>query len=921
MKEKRKRNILRCVLILCFTILIGNTGTFAADVTILPTDQEHARDGNIMVRVDGSFLQIGDGSADVLRMINLIRYTACREGDWVPDEYKATSTSKKLSLARDYGETPTDAQLSEKNGDYVPAKWSAELERIAEIRAAEASIVMAHLRPNSCNEESTTMIVNGFGFYAVENLAWSSWTINNAVNVWLSERKAYKNQSTSSSSVGHYGQMIKMSNTYMAIAGFYVNADMAGTRSSFPYAISLIAAHTPEKGSGYPEERGGYPTIINTIDYTMSENPRSLSGKYSQLVEVSASRVKELTINGASRLCPSSTETLVLLANMGKGSCWTVHEGITWSSSDSSVVRIDGDGSIHALKEGKAVITASVGTLKSSREITVAHNWDAGKVTTEANCISEGKKTYICDECGKGKTEILPIDAGHHGETEVRGAVDAACEAEGYTGDMTCIDCNTIVEKGKTIPPAGHTEEVLSKQDPTCTESGLTEGKRCTVCDQMLIAQESIPAMGHSEEEIPCVEPTCTETGLTDGVKCSVCGEIFKIQEEIPATGHSEEELTGMEPTCTDSGLSTGSKCAVCDETLNPQITIPPLGHHEETLPGKVGSCTEDGLTEGAICTVCGAIIKQQEVIPAAHTIVTDKAVPESCTQDGLSEGQHCFVCGVVIVKQETVNATGHREAVDRAVEAAAQRTGLTEGSHCAECGTVLREQQIIPALDEHKEVLPTEITGEITPTSPAAAQSVVSQILSARSDADPKGSGFVLLQAKGSAASSTSVKLSWKKITGAKQYIIYGNKCGKNNRYQKITTVRGTSFTQKKLKKGTYYKYLVVAVSGDKALAASKTIHVATKGGKAGNTKKVTVSRSSVSIKVRKTSKIKAKTVAASSKLKVKKHRALAYESSDAGVATVSKKGVIKGISKGKCYVYVYAQNGVCAKVKVTVK
>ena len=44
-------------------------------------------------------------------------------------------------------------------------------------------------------------------------------------------------------------------------------------------------------------------------------------------------------------------------------------------------------------------------------------------------------------------------------------------------------------------------------------------------------------------------------------------------------------------------------------------------------------------------------------------------------------------------------------------------------------------------------------------------------------------------------------------------------------------------------------------------------------------------------------------------------------YESSNAKIAMVSSKGVIKGIKKGTCYVYAYAQNGMAKKIKVTVK
>jgi uncharacterized protein YjdB len=44
-------------------------------------------------------------------------------------------------------------------------------------------------------------------------------------------------------------------------------------------------------------------------------------------------------------------------------------------------------------------------------------------------------------------------------------------------------------------------------------------------------------------------------------------------------------------------------------------------------------------------------------------------------------------------------------------------------------------------------------------------------------------------------------------------------------------------------------------------------------------------------------------------------------YESTNPQIATVTAKGVIKGKKAGNCYVYAYAQNGVCRKIKVTVK
>lgn len=207
-------------------------------------------------------------------------------------------------------------------------------------------------------------------------------------------------------------------------------------------------------------------------------------------------------------------------------------------------------------------------------------------------------------------------------------------------------------------------------------------------------------------------------------------------------------------------------------------------------------------------------------------------------------------------------------------------------------------------------------------------------KILSQKTDKDPAGSAFLPLQLKSSKQAKNSNSLTWKKVPGTTKYVVYGNKCGKTSRIKKLATVKKTAFVHKKLKKGTYYKYVVIAVKktayGDRAIAISKMIHVATKGGKVTNDKKITVrikvgkKKKAVSkavVKKGKKLKLLAAAKPASGKQKVKKHVAIRYESSKPKVAAVSSKGVVTGKGKGTCYVYVYAQNGRFKKIKVTVK
>ena len=102
--------------------------------------------------------------------------------------------------------------------------------------------------------------------------------------------------------------------------------------------------------------------------------------------------------------------------------------------------------------------------------------------------------------------------------------------------------------------------------------------------------------------------------------------------------------------------------------------------------------------------------------------------------------------------------------------------------------------------------------------------------------------------------------------------------------------------------------------------ISCSRTVHVTTKGGKNANAVKVrtdgAAARAAKKLRAGESVKLKAKAEGR----RVKKHRALSYESSDPGVASVSAKGVIKEKAKGSCFVYVYAQSGIYKRVRVKV-
>ena len=91
--------------------------------------------------------------------------------------------------------------------------------------------------------------------------------------------------------------------------------------------------------------------------------------------------------------------------------------------------------------------------------------------------------------------------------------------------------------------------------------------------------------------------------------------------------------------------------------------------------------------------------------------------------------------------------------------------------------------------------------------------------------------------------------------------------------------------------------------------IATSKTITVFTTGGKYTNVKSVKVTGSTVRLKKKGQKKLKVKTTNASGKLKTKTYRKLKYESSDTKIATVSAKGVIKGIKRKMRYIHLFTK------------
>ena len=281
---------------------------------------------------------------------------------------------------------------------------------------------------------------------------------------------------------------------------------------------------------------------------------------------------------------------------------------ILWSSSDPTIVSVDENGLVTALKKGKATITAAAmdgSGVKSTCKVTVSntayvctdpaqlespHNYDNSctdvwsyrldgasslNVTFDARTEMEDgfDYLYILDGSGKevgkytgkelaGKTVSVPGDT-----VQIRMASDKGNNAWGFkVTSVTAgsVTCQHVWDNGKVT------------KEPTETETGV-KTFTCTRCGET--KTEVIPPLSHKHSYTAVVTPpTCTEKGYTTHT-CS-CGDSY-VDTYTAALGHDWDSGTvTKEPTATETGIRTYT-CTRCSATKTE--TIPATGSVDVT--------------------------------------------------------------------------------------------------------------------------------------------------------------------------------------------------------------------------------------------------------------------------------------------------------------------------------------------------
>lgn len=332
-----------------------------------------------------------------------------------------------------------------------------------------------------------------------------------------------------------------------------------------------------------------------------------------------------------------------------------------------------------------------------------------------------------------------------------------------------------------------------------------------------------------------------------------------------------------------------------------------------------------------------------------SHSWVTKNVVKEAtCTEAG-SKVENCASCDAV--QTVSIPVKGHTVMKDAAVAPTVFADGKTEGSHCSVCGTVLEKQNTIAKVPGTIYLTASSLkmkTGQSTTAFKATGFSEGDYVTAVTSNKPRtvkvtnvnKNGTFKLTAGKKKGSAVVTVTLASKKTASFKVTV----------QKAAVKTTKITTTTKSlTLAKGATYKKLASSItvtpvtSKEKVSYSSSNKKVATvsskgviKAKKAGTTKitvksgkkKVVVTVKVTGVKTTNLSGVPAtKKIAKGKSFKIKAaatpkntDEKITFKSSNKKVATVTSKGVVKGLKKGTATITVQSGSKKMT-CKVTVK
>lgn len=383
-----------------------------------------------------------------------------------------------------------------------------------------------------------------------------------------------------------YGDGDYSSNSNTKILTFSCKVNSGAADSVVPQINEIVLSNTE------------FEEITTQVDVTagivtVAQRPVSVTG-------VSLNK-KVLSLNGG------ESETLIAIVSPENAT----NKAVTWKSSDTTVVTVDSNGKVTAVKRGTATITVTTedGKFIDTCEVSVAcpHTHTTVYPAKASTCQIQGHNEYtVCDDCGvviSGSDAKLPLTPHNYIEkTEPQYLKsDATCVSKAvyYKSCSVCGVKSTETFAYGEVNPTNHTggTYVKNQKEATCYEEGYTGDICCSDCNAVITAGTVIEKDAHNPASVWSTDENyhwkeCQTVG---------CGNI------IDKAAHS-----GGEATCTKRAV-----CEVCGVEYG---NVNPNNHiHTEIRSAVEATCTQDGYTGDTYCKDCGEKIAEGSVIKAGH--------------------------------------------------------------------------------------------------------------------------------------------------------------------------------------------------------------------------------------------------------------------------------------------------------------
>lgn len=567
--------------LLAFALIVPANVAGAKTQTVLETNVTEASEGCTMLGVYGSYFA---QAKEALAKINEIRKEACEAGN-----------------IRD----PRNSGRYLQPSDYVPLKWSSDLEYIARIRAAEAGIAFRFMDSghDRLNEKGTFSIGSNGITSSSEDLAYYYVKdMLEGVLLWYSEKQYWVKQDFSEET-RHYTSMINPKYTYVGFGGFYSEA------------------------APYPATMAGEFSAKSDLDETMMEAPEDVMQK----IEVSNDYIQETYLDGDDQIFTNGTVTITAKS----GDTIVAQKEITVKCNHPRKMTSYTEST--CTKEGKKQYYCAI-CQNTIEEVVAkkAHDYVYGEAD------SEGKSTGKCSVCGDTIRITPPTNMKLYWQNSTSSISSYSpvfptsnpvgsllyCWIQASDGDpdyqdMVMESTNEEVaaapEKASNNAPYDHFEILAG---------GITKLSVYPKYNPRIKQTFMLRVGGKGSRDISDMDVSLSkDTFIYDGNACK-----------------PEVTVSYRKDTVLEQGI---------DYTISYEKNVN-AGTATAVISGK-------GLFYGKIRK--DFTIQKTGEESHIHEVVIDEAVAATCTRDGVTEGSHCSKCGEVLEEQTVIPAMGHQYA------------------------------------------------------------------------------------------------------------------------------------------------------------------------------------------------------------------------------------------------------------------